>query len=124
MAIISDFYLDKTIEAIRTDCNQLVLCTQEPTTYTQAFTTYKVATKTSPTITAPADGSPNGRRITVSQFTDGTVSGNGTATHFALIDTVNSRLAVVNTLTTSQAVTSGNTFSITSDITIRIPDAV
>lgn len=123
MPLIADYYLDLALNAIDSGVNSLVICSQEPTTYTEANTTYKLGTKATPTISAAQDASPNGRKVTVSAITDGTVSANGTATHFALLDIVNSRLAVVQALAAPQAVTSGNTFTLGA-IDVRIPDAV
>jgi hypothetical protein len=51
------------------------------------------------------------------------VTATGTATHFAITDTVNSRLLATGALTASQGVTSGNSFTLTT-FDIGIPDAV
>jgi hypothetical protein len=52
--------------------------------------------------------------VTISAFTDGAVTANGTAAFYALTDPGNSRLLATGSLSASQAVTSGNTFSIAS----------
>ena len=70
---------------------------------------------------APADASPNGRKVTLAAITGESVTGTGTATHYAITDTGNSRLLATGALSASQAVTSGNTFSLTAS-DIRIPD--
>jgi hypothetical protein len=58
----------------------------------------------------------------VSAVSAGTVTGTGTATHWALVDTGNSRLLAAGSLSASQGVTSGNTFDLTSfDIGIPKP---
>lgn len=116
-------YLDLALAAIDSGVDSLVICSAMPTTYAEAFTTYKLGTKESPTISAPQDATPDGRKVTISAITDGSVSAGGTATHFALLDTVNSRLAVAQALASSQSVTSGNTFALGA-IDVRIPDAV
>lgn len=120
---INDYYLDLALNAIDSGVNALVICSAMPTTYTEANTTYKLGTKATPTVSAAQDASPNGRKVVVSAITDGTVSANGTATHFALLDTVNSRLVVAQALSASQVVTSGNAFTLGA-IDVRIPDAV
>ena len=122
---IADHYIDLALNAIDSGVNSLVICSAMPTTYTEANTTYKLGTKATPTVSAAQDASPNGRKVVVSAITDGTVSGAGTntATHFALLDTVNSRLAVAQALAAPQSVTSGNTFTLGA-IDVRIPDAV
>jgi hypothetical protein len=60
--------------------------------------------------------------VTVQALTSGSVTGTGTATHYAITDTGNSRLLATGALSSSQSVTNGNTFS-TSSFTIRIPQA-
>jgi len=59
--------------------------------------------------------------VTIAAITDGAVTATGTATHYAIVDTVNSRLLATGSLSASQAVTNGNTFTLTST-TIGIPD--
>lgn len=73
----------------------MVICSQEPTTYAEANTTYKLAEVTmAGGDYAVADGDVSGRKLTVSQKT---VAGtaDGTGNHVALIDTVNSELYIV-----------------------------
>ena len=120
---INDYYLDLALNAIDSGVNSLVICSAMPTTYAEANTTYKLGTKATPTVSAAQDASPNGRKVTVSAITDGSVSASGDATHFALLDTVNSRLAVAQALSANQVVASGNTFTLGA-IDVRIPDAV
>jgi len=71
----------------------------------------------------PSSHEASRRKVTVAAFSDGAVSGNGTVTHWAIVDTGNSRLLATGTLSASQAVTSGNTFSLPV-FDIGIPDAV
>jgi hypothetical protein len=122
MALLADYALDAALSKLDTEANRLDICSQEPTTYTQATSTYTLGNKTSLSIGAPADRSPNGRQVTVSAITDGSVTGTGTATHWAITDTGNSRLLATGSLSSSQAVTSGNVFTLAS-FTIYIPDA-
>jgi hypothetical protein len=102
------------------DADALYLCTQEPTTFAEAISTYACGVKTSPTIGAAGDGSPDGRKRTVAAITDGSVTATGTATHWALTD--GSRLLASGALSASQAVTSGNTFTLAA-FDVRIPAA-
>lgn len=121
MALIADNVLDDGLQALTDDTTSLFICSQEPTTYTEAITTYALGTKSTPTVGAPAAGSPNGRQVTVSAITDGSVTGTGTATHWALVGSVGSVLLAANSLSSSQSVTSGNTFTLAA-FTVRIPD--
>ncbi len=106
---------------LRDVTENLYICSQEPTTYTEAQTTYKLATKASPTIAAPSDRSGGGREIVVSAITDGTVDSTGTGTHYAFTDNSASKLLATGALSSSQSLTSGNTFTLT-EFAIGIPD--
>lgn len=122
MSLVADRCLDAALQVLTSEVNRLDICSSEPTTYTQATSTYTLGNKTSPTVGSPADASPNGRKVTISAITNGTVTGTGTAGYWALVDTSNSRLLAAGPLSATQAVTSGNTFTLTA-FDIRIPDA-
>lgn len=123
MAFISDTVLDAALNIFTNSANRLDITSQEATSYAQATSTYTLGNKTGITVSAPGDGSPNGRRVTISAITDGAVTGTGTAAYYAITDTTGSQLLATGSLTASQVVTNGNIFS-TSAITIRIPDTV
>jgi len=123
MPLIADYIYDAALAKFDTEATQLNICTQEPTTYTEAITTYSKGQKVGISIGVPADGAVNGRRVTVAAIADGAVNGDGTVTHYAVVDTVNSRLMAAGELAASQIVTDGNTFTLGA-IDITIPDAV
>lgn len=122
MALIADYVFDAALSKLDLEANRFDITSAEATTYAQATSTYTLGNKTSPTVGAPTDRTPNGRKVVVSAISDGTVTGTGAATHWALTDTGNSRLLATGALSPSQAVTSGNTFSTTA-IDIGIADA-
>ena len=121
MATLNDRVLDSGLSVLDTEANKIVVTSQEATTFTNANATYALGNSTSLSIGAPADRSGGGREVTVAAITDGSITGTGTATHYAIVDTVNSRLLATSTLSASQSVTSGNTFTLAS-FTIGIPD--
>lgn len=123
MPLIADYVFDAALSKLDLEANRLDICSSEPATYTAATSTVSLGSKTSFTIGAPADRTPNGRKVTTSAITDGTVTGTGTATHWAITDTTNSRLLATGALAASQAVTSGNVFTLGA-FDIGIPDAV
>jgi hypothetical protein len=123
MAFIADRVLDLGLNVIDTEANRLDICSQEPTTYTEATATYTLGNKTSLSVGAPGARTPNGRKVTVAAITDGTVTSTATATHWAIVDTGNSRLLATGSLSASQAVTSDNTFTLGA-FDIGIPAAV
>ena len=100
-----------------------VVCSAQPTTYTEAVTTYALAdvAMTPNTDYTKADGDTSGRKVTVAQKTEVTVDTSGTATHVALVSTGDTTLRYVTTCT-SQAVTAGNTITVPAwDIELRDP---
>ena len=122
MAFINDRVFDTGLTVLDTEVNRLDICSQEPVSYAEATSTYTLGNKTSPTVGAPADRTPSGRKVTVSAITDGTVTGTGTASHWALTDTVNTRLLATGSLSASQGVTEDNVFTLGA-FDIGIPDA-
>lgn len=112
MATLNDRVYDNGLTVLDTEANRLDICSQEPATFTAATSTYTLGNKTSLSIGAPAARSGGGREVTIASFTDGAVTGNGSATHYAIVDTVNSRLLATGSLSSSQTVTAGNTFSL------------
>jgi hypothetical protein len=121
MATLADRVFDNGLTVLDTEANKILITSAEATTYTQANSTYALGNSTSLSIGAPADRGGGGRQVTIAAITDGAVTATGTATHYAIVDTVNSRLLATGALTASQAVTNGNTFTLTST-TIGIPD--
>lgn len=121
MAFLNDRVFDNGLTVLDTEANKILITSAEPVTYTEANATYALGNSTSLSIGAPQDRSGGGREVVVAAITDGSVTATGTATHYAIVDTVNSRLLAAGSLTASQAVTSGNTFTLTS-VSIGIPD--
>lgn len=121
MATLNDRVFDNGLSVLDTEANAVHITSQEATDYTDATTTSTLGNSTSLSIGAPADRTGGGREVTVATITDGTVTGTGTATHYAIVDTANSRLLATGSLTASQSVTTGNTFTLAS-FTIGIPD--
>jgi hypothetical protein len=121
MAYLNDRVLDNGLTVLDTEANRLDICSQEPASYAEATSTYTLGNKTSLSVGSPGDASPNGRKVTVAAITDGTVTGTDDATHWAITDTVNSRLLAAGSLSAGQLVTSGNTFTLAA-FDVRIPD--
>lgn len=121
MASLADRVFDNGLTVLDTEANRIDITSQESTTYAEATSTHTLGNSTSLSIAAPTDRSGGGREVVVAAISDGSVSGTGTATHYAIVDTSNSRLLATGSLSASQSVTSGNTFSLAS-FTIGIPD--
>jgi hypothetical protein len=121
MATLNNRVFDNGLSVLDTEANKITLTSQEATTYTEGNATYALGSSTSLSIAAPSDRTGGGREVVVAEVTDGSISADGTATHYAILDTVNSRLLATGSLTETQVVTSGNTFTLGS-FTIGIPD--
>jgi hypothetical protein len=121
MPRIENPVFDAALQVLIDDGNRLDLCSQEPTNYTEATSTYSLGNQTSITIGTIADGDVSGRKVTVSATSGGTIDATGTATHYAISDAVGSQLLAAGDLTTSQQVVSGNTFT-TEAFDIELPD--
>lgn len=121
---IHDDVFDNGLAYLTSNGGRLDICSAQPTTYTEATSTFTLGNKTSPTISSPQNGVTNGRRVVVSAITDGSVTGTNTATHYGITKTTaTTALLAAQALSASQAVTSGNTFTLDA-ISITIPDAV
>lgn len=116
---VLDAALDEIAEAVT-----LTICSAEPTSRTEAVTTYALADVT---LTAGdgngdytiTDGDASGRKLTVAEQADIDIDTSGTATHVALCD--GSRLLYVTTCT-SQALTDTGTVTVPAwDIEIADP---
>ena len=99
--------LDAALNIILNNCNLMTACNAEPTTRTEAVTTYALAdaVMTSGDF-AVADGDSSGRKLTVAAQAGEAVDVSDDATHVALVD--GTRLLYVTTCTL-QTLTSGNT---------------
>ena len=84
MAFLADTAIDGGPDYIVANVANVHLCSQEPTTYTEAVTTYTLGNKTLGVTKGP--GATDGRAVTMAAFTDGTQTGAGTATHYAWTD--------------------------------------
>lgn len=123
MPYLDNRVYDNGLTVLDTEANAIHICSAEPTTYAQATSTLTLGNATGVTVGAPADRTGGGREVVVDAAADGNVTANGTASHYAVVDTVNARLLAASALTASQVVTNGNTFTLAS-FTIGIPDPV
>lgn len=120
---LGDRVFDNGLTVLDTEADKLYICSTQPATYTEAITTYALGNKSlaAGDVSAPADRTGGGRKVTVSALSGGSVTATGTAAYYAIVDSVNTRLLAAGDLGATQAVTSGNTFSLTT-LDIGIPD--
>jgi hypothetical protein len=122
MPFLNSRVLDLGLTVLDTEASDLHICSSEPSTFGGVgSTTLGNVSIGAGGIGAPAARVPSGRRVTVAALSGGSVTATGTATHYAIVDTANSRLLAAGALSASQAVSSGNSFSLGS-FDIGIPD--
>jgi hypothetical protein len=108
----NDIILDQALNYIKNNVTQLCICRAQPMIYIEATTTYKLAIQTgltSASFTGPADGTVNGRKITINTLTNIAVDLSGDAIYIALCS--GDTLLFVTTCTL-QTLTAGNTITI------------
>jgi hypothetical protein len=120
MAYLDDHIYDNGLTGLAGSNRVLHICSAEPSSFANVAAV-TLGNKSAPTIGAPEDRAGGGREVEVSAISDGSVTGTGTASHWALVDTANTRLLAAENLGTSQVVTAGNDFTLTA-FTIGIPD--
>ncbi|TPI10280.1 hypothetical protein [Mesorhizobium sp. B4-1-1] len=111
MSLLNSLVLDSGLSVLVANGNRLHICSAEPTDYATAVS-LSLGTKNTPTISAIGARTPSGRKVTVSAITNGAVSANGNASHWAIVDTVNSRLLAAKPLDATLAVNNGDTFTL------------
>ena len=103
----NDLMLDAAFDWIRARVTGMSVCNAQPTTYTEAYTTYKLArvALTSTDLTLADDTS--GRKVTVKATAGVTVDTTDTGNHVALFGSTGSTLLLVTTCTTIALTTGG-----------------
>jgi hypothetical protein len=117
-----DPVLDFGLEVLNQFANAIHICSNRPTTYAEAVA-MSIGAKTfaaGGAFDAPVASSPNGEQITSTVFFDGTTTAGGVVACWAAVDSVNSELLAVGSLTGGVLVEPGNPFAI-SPFTIRSP---
>lgn len=115
--------LDNGLKVLDDEATHIYICSQAPTTYTEATSTYALGNKNfgaGAVFNSPAAGSPNGRQVTSNAVTNGSVTANGTPARWAITDNANSRLLAEGAFTGAVAITSGQVWSL-SAMAIQLP---
>jgi len=109
---IPDANIDLMLDVV--EGTDIHVCNAEPTTFTEATTTFNLATEAAIGGSyAKANGDVSGRKNTLTPATGTSITTTGTATHVAVTNSVGSVLELVTTCT-SQALTSGGTVDISA----------
>ena len=121
--MIADGALDAALNVVRGNCDRMVACSAQPTTYTEAVSTYALAdvAMTVNTDYTLADGDIDGRKITVAAKSGVAVDAPGTINHVALVDTNTSTLTIVTTCVSQAVLVGGNVDFPAWEITLADP---
>ena len=123
MAFLHSDVLDSGLSVLTNATSKVLhICHTEPTDRASAIAN-SVGNKSAPTVSSPAARTPDGRKVTISAISDGSITATSTgasddAEYWAIID--GTRLLAADNLSAAQMVTSGNTFS-TAAFDIGIP---
>lgn len=126
-AHIENAVLDQALTYLGTNALRIDLCGSEPTTYTEATSTFTLANATggagftAPLVAAPANKAPNGRQVSTAAVSAASVTGTATANWAAITKNTATTALLVVLAITAQALTSGNTWSMATS-TIGIPN--
>lgn len=117
-------FLDPALNRLK-QADYITLCTAEPTTFNEAFDTYKKAAAqlTSGDFSGPVDGYVSGRRLTVAEKPGvyiGTFGG-GTVRFFALVNSASLELIYVGRLPAERVLVGGANITIGS-VVIELKD--
>jgi hypothetical protein len=107
--------LDNGLAALDTLADEIHILSAEPANYAAVATNTlgKKVFSAGSAVGSPAAGTtPTGRKVTTTNITDGSVTGTGTATNWAIIATTGSKLLAKGALASSVAVTSGGSFTL------------
>jgi hypothetical protein len=118
---LTDEALDQGLDYLNVNEDRMDICSSEPGNYTEATSTYTLGNKTSHSIGAPQAGDTTGRKVIVAAVSDGSVTGDGTASHYGLSYVGGTALLAANSLASSQGVSNGNTWT-TPAFDIEFPD--
>lgn len=109
----SSAFIDGAFNVIKASADTITytLCSTQPTTRTEAVTTYMLASTTlnKTTEITLANGDTSGRKMTISAKTGVSVTNSGSGQHVAICDATN---LIFVTTTTTQAVSAGGTCDI------------
>jgi hypothetical protein len=119
----SDYVIDNGLGALHTLADHIHLLPFAPNTYADVTTNTLGNKSWSPggAVGAPfAASDGNGRTVSTTTFSDGTMTADGAATKWAIVDSVNSRLLANGSLSQTFQVKSGDQFLMVSfNLTLR-----
>ncbi|NIP54653.1 MAG: hypothetical protein GWN00_26865 [Aliifodinibius sp.] len=86
----NDTMLDQALTWIKTNTDNIHICTSQPTTFSQATSTYELGQASLAVSGSPANGSSSGRKIAIDAASSIAITSSGTMKHVALTGKVSS----------------------------------
>ncbi len=120
-AILSSRVLDLGLEVLNLEANRIYLCSAEPTTYGEATAVYALGFNDFGVggVFSNVTNAAPGRKVSSAPVFSGTVLANGEVTHWAVVDSVNTRLLARGPVAVPGSVSVGVGFSLLGfDITM------
>lgn len=116
-----NIFFSEGFGGLANSANRMDVCSQQPTTYTEATSTYSLGNVTLDSGDyTEGDASPDGRKVTIGAQTI-TGGSNGTGTHIVLTETGQSQLWYVTTCTSVGISTGVDQDFSAWDIVVRDP---
>lgn len=123
MGFLNDRVRDEGLSVLSAEADRLDICSAAPASFADATGRLSLGVKVRPAIGQPSALAQGGRKVTVEHVSDGTMTGNGVAPHWALSDTAGGRLLAAGLLAAPLKTTRGNIFK-TDAFDIGIPGVV
>jgi len=100
---LGDKMLDSGIGYVSSNADKIYICSQQPTTYAEATSTYALGSANFGVglVAGAPQAATGGRKVATNAVTAGTISAVGTPTYWAIVDSVNSLLLATGPMTGS-----------------------
>lgn len=121
--VLGSSVLDSGLALLDTNADKIYVCSRQPATFTEATSTFALGNKNvgvGSVFGAPAAGTPTGRKVTSVTVSDGSITGNGTVSAWAVVDSINNTLLATGNLSGAKVVTTGQIWTL-DPIVIHIP---
>src|SRR3984893_9920037 len=120
--IVGDAVLDGGLNVIHEAATGIYICSSDPTTYTEAVSTFAIGAKSFPPGTAfgPPGPASGGRQVASTPIRDGNMTPSGRPAAWAGVDDAGRRLLANGRLNVTEYIAAGNTFTLPS-FTVGIP---
>jgi len=96
-----DSMMDAALSWVKTNTAQVCVCSSQPTTYSEATSTYKLGIASYTITGSPANNGSSGRQITVQAASSISITSSGNMQHIALVDSSPATLVYVTTIPAS-----------------------